>query len=459
MSKINNLSHMKVKWSELLFKCSLKTLPKLAFDKLKDNTSQFIELVNELPMDYEVQRLCIRTASFPLELRRIAARRLYLSNREVEGLPDYIKFARHWEAFSKGVDTNLRDLVRTSISNMLNDNLSVISDGRVVDINPKHRSANTVVVYLQPRYFYVGENPFIPHWNSTQLFKSLLSAASSNNIALLPLVLPFTNILPKDDFPGFSRVGHHTFGVDAKCLHLKIAYLKEYAYVDRTGFGPFSDIGHNFDLDRDLSRKNIDEIEEFHLRLFSKYCVARESKFKQPDEILRTPRSEGNVFFAMQTTDDSVIQAQYIDQYSAIEIILEAFMGSDRKLLVKKHPFDNSSETATFLLKINSHPNCVLSNGNVHDLIERCDVTVCINSGVGLEALLHLKPVINIGLSDYRFVTKTAKTKTELLWLLDNFNIEFKPNTIKSFLYYFFNKHVCHVNDEKAISERLLAIL
>jgi hypothetical protein len=56
--------------------------------------------------------------------------------------------------------------------------------------------------------------------------------------------------------------------------------------------------------------------------------------------------------------------------------------------------------------------NVFVSDANVNDLIVHASAVYTINSGVGFESLLHLKPVITFGRVEYDCVTFNASTET-----------------------------------------------
>ena len=446
-------------WSSWLSACTARVSPSIAYETLKQETIQYLRLADRHPSDANIQKLCVSTACFPLNQRKRAAKRLINAPNNGSVAPTFISLAGEWDRFSKSIDYELRPLIKIALRNMLSEKFYVLHGRDIIEKTDAHSAKNTIVLYLQPRYFAIGKDVFTPHWNSSELMKTLLSAIEGKGLYVLPLVLPFTNILPEDDFPGFPKIGHHTTGSRAKCLHLKIAYLKEYAYVDSRGFGPFSQCQDEATIESYISKLDSRKVEAFYSQLFSKYCSNRESKFKQPESSLTLEKKALNIFFPMQTPDDTVMQAAFVSQYRSIEIILHELEGSENLLIIKRHPFDQSAETTEFLEAVSTNRNCIVSQGNVHDLIEHCEVTFCVNSGVGMEAVLHLKPVITLGMCDYGFATETARNENELRRLVNNFNPKPDSNKIKAFIYYFFHKHACHVHNQEEISLRVSELL
>ena len=118
-----------------------------------------------------------------------------------------------------------------------------------------------------------------------------------------------------------------------------------------------------------------------------------------------------------------------------------------RREPLSKRALDYTKETQIFLNRIKYHPNCNVLDNNIHDLISASEATICINSGVGIEALLHLKPVFTIGESDYSSATTVIKSKNELSFHMRAKIKKLDVNFIKQFLYFFFNIHL-YKNDD-----------
>src|SRR5690606_14705594 len=87
----------------------------------------------------------------------------------------------------------------------------------------------------------------------------------------------------------------------------------------------------------------------------------------------------------------------------------------------------------------------------------RCVVTV--NSGVGAEALLQLKPVITTGGSDYAAATAHARSVEELYALLDAGGPLLADEDIKKFLWTYTRNYMVRFDDEAALCARLSSLL
>lgn len=137
-----------------------------------------------------------------------------------------------------------------------------------------------------------------------------------------------------------------------------------------------------------LSRKV--EIQKFRLRNVAAGFLATKSLPKEPF-----------YFFPLHVFDDSQITVrnpQFYDQSWIIEMI-ERALPAGMRLVVKMHPGLDGAVPLSFLRKMTRLKRVHLLDGrcNAHDVIRRCEGVIAINSTVGLEALIHAKPVYILG--------------------------------------------------------------
>lgn len=139
-----------------------------------------------------------------------------------------------------------------------------------------------------------------------------------------------------------------------------------------------------------------------------------DSKFGQPQ---RLPREgllrEGQIpaqpylFFPLQIPHDQSIR--YFSDHSERSVV-EALLAWCRQrglaLVFKPHPA-NTKAMAEFELLARAG-GALWSSAHVHDLIAHAQAVYTINSGVGFEALFHLKPVVSFGRVEYDCVSIQA---------------------------------------------------
>ena len=454
-----NISKQVAGWEKLLHKCTIQLEEKEGFELLFSNNAKFRLLLETAPLNFELLKLTTMTASIPLSQRKKAAQNLFTNFSNEKELPLFVAMAGTWNAYKRLIPDELQEFVALAIQNTINIETLGIKATERIKISEPLETKNTVIIYIQPRYFLKG-NSFaeIPNRNTQKIFQTILRVLSGSKTVVIPYILPNTNLLPKNDYPYLPKIGHHTLGNSKNTLHQKIAYLSEYSYLDQCGYGPFSKILPREQLMSCIVKVDQRKADKFRKELFERYCATRTSKFKQENHEFTAKEPEKNYFFAMQTINDTVAKRAKIDQFKSIKLILEQFSNTKKKLVIKPHPLDKSDITQKFLSEIKEHSSAIISSANIHDLIRQSKATICVNSGVGIEALMHLKPVISLGDSDYKIATYQAETEAELFTLLERPYLNTNKTFIAKFLYYFFKEHVCEITDELAISKKIQAL-
>ena len=82
------------------------------------------------------------------------------------------------------------------------------------------------------------------------------------------------------------------------------------------------------------------------------------------------------------------------------------------------------------------------------------------NSGVGAEALMQLKPVITTGGADYAAATVQVRNEEQLFLALNNLpEHPITPNMVKKFLWIYSKEHQVHCDDVQSIENRISSLL
>jgi hypothetical protein len=107
------------------------------------------------------------------------------------------------------------------------------------------------------------------------------------------------------------------------------------------------------------------------------------------------------VYFPLHVTDDYKIKRiipHTVDQASLVEQVADA-LPAGHDLVLKEHPMSVGRNSVALLRRLRARPNVRLvePHTNTHDLIRRSRAIAVISSTVGLEALLHEKPVLTLG--------------------------------------------------------------
>lgn len=137
-----------------------------------------------------------------------------------------------------------------------------------------------------------------------------------------------------------------------------------------------------------------------HYKELKAWADANNSKFNQPKSDPLTEK--GYIFFPCQIPHDETIKHHSkVSVSEALKITAEWCKENGKTLIVKGHPVNPGSMAP--LREIANKYDCVKwrDSYSVHDLIKNCEAVFCVNSGVGMEALIHLKPVFHFGEAEY----------------------------------------------------------
>ena len=175
-------------------------------------------------------------------------------------------------------------------------------------------------------------------------------------------------------------------------------------YIDSKGFaGGASRYPFDFDADREIPHGS------FYAQMQVR-ALTGESKFAQPPMGKITVESEGPyVLFPCQIPHDETIK--YHSDISVLDSLMatcEATKKLNMPLVVKGHPVNPGSMAPLYhAVKQYDHVHWV-DDVSIHDLIPNAHAVVVVNSGTGMEAMLHKRPVITFGRCEYDCVSNKA---------------------------------------------------
>jgi hypothetical protein len=175
-------------------------------------------------------------------------------------------------------------------------------------------------------------------------------------------------------------------------------------YIDSKGFpGGASRYPFDFDKDRDIPPGS------FYAQMQAR-ALTGESKFEQPTIGKIAVESDGPfVLFLCQIPHDETIKYHSdVSVWDALKYTLEATKELNMPLVVKGHPVNpGSMYPLQTLCKLYNHVHWV-DNASIHDLIPNAHAVVVVNSGTGMETLLHKRPIVTFGRCEYDCVSNKA---------------------------------------------------
>jgi hypothetical protein len=175
-------------------------------------------------------------------------------------------------------------------------------------------------------------------------------------------------------------------------------------YVDSKGFaGGASRYPFDFDKDRVIPPGS------FYAQMQAR-ALTGESKFQQPPVGKIAVESDGPfVLFLCQIPHDETIKYHSdVSVWDALKYTLEATKELNMPLVVKGHPVNpGSMYPLQTLCKLYNHVHWV-DEVSIHDLIPKAHAVVVVNSGTGMETLLHKRPIVTFGRCEYDCVSNKA---------------------------------------------------
>lgn len=231
----------------------------------------------------------------------------------------------------------------------------------------------------------------------TNVLGSLSKAVCNISVRDIPWGNDFVKRIPVENGLLFS---FHSVGSVAGVWRLKEAAVPPLYAIDRTGHSGWSEIANSPDLQETARSYDIVKSREVIQHYKNNFLKNRCSKYDQPASTEALPSIY--VFIPLQIQSDPVVQFANID---VITLVTEAARVAKERgihVVVKRHPFCNSAAIESLLAEtVESNPFFHVSNGNIHTLIEHSLSVIAVNSGVGLEALIHGKAVYGCGLSEW----------------------------------------------------------
>lgn len=263
---------------------------------------------------------------------------------------------------------------------------------------------------------------------------------------------------PRKSKPNSFLLSYHSIGEKLpNILRYKDGYLNNMITFDSKGHSGWSSLcGEN--IEEILCHINHTKATQFFHQLKKNHIQKNQSKYTQPNED-NFPFPKKFIFFPLQTVSDSVMLHSYFNPIELLQNIVQILHKKKIALVVKRHPRCENSELAKLLTQYEKEKKIIIFNGSIHQAIAKADTIYTINSGVGFESLLHLKPVVTFGKSDYMSMTKNitsldAIEKNPLYRLTKEIK-----SKIKSFVYYYATEKSIFIDDEKQIEKFIDTII
>ncbi|MFW2605364.1 hypothetical protein [Aliarcobacter butzleri] len=241
-------------------------------------------------------------------------------------------------------------------------------------------------------------------------------------------------------------ISYHSIGKNKKnLLRWKEGYLTDSITFYQEGFSGWN---------KNISKRFFDEKDNIPLELaqnklnslIKNFINTNQSKYIQPKK-KDTSFPNNFIFFPLQKIDDCVMLKSNFPPLELIENIITLVIKKDIILYLKRHPRCYDEKLTKLLDKYKNSKNIILYSGSIHDAISHATTIYTINSGVGFESLLHLKPVVTFGKSDYMCVTRHIRNLKELEKEPFYYLTKEEKNTIIKFIYFYIENETIFLTD------------
>ncbi len=262
-----------------------------------------------------------------------------------------------------------------------------------------------------------------------------------------------TDLVERSPPPDGVLFSFHSVGKVRGVWRLKEAAIPPLYAIDRTGHSGWSEIANDKKLQEKAYSFDLEKAKLIIRNYKERFQLDKISKYPQPG--LFDQEIRDYVFIPLQVQSDPVAKFADIDALTILKSASILSLETGIHVVVKRHPYCDSDAIAAFIESATAaNPFFHTSQANVHDLIEHCSSVIAVNSGVGLEALIHGKPVYACGLSEWYPASHRIKDAAELRLAFHEIQPEADNKSI-AYLGYLLSEYWIDGSDFRVVSERL----
>ncbi len=219
-----------------------------------------------------------------------------------------------------------------------------------------------------------------------------------------------------------------------RALNFGSAYIAPFYYLDPIGTRYLSSIGS---AAFDPATIDPSAAVAFQAVLYAATAAKRKSRYEQPAEKLVVPQGCIAVFLQAES-HRGVSETLYVSMRRMVKALL--LRDDPRPIMVKPHPLDIDFDSLGWLLRQSQKDRRLqITYANVHDMLEACSLVVTINSAVGIEAMVHGRPVITCGQADFHRCTEVVRNRDDFDAAIAR--AEARDWPYAAFLYWFYKQN------------------
>ncbi len=265
-------------------------------------------------------------------------------------------------------------------------------------------------------------------------------------------------VLAEADAP--MTISYHTHGRTERLLHFKEADMPEYYSFDTDGYSGWSSLAMKTVDDLPLQQFSGDEVDRFLESEQRRILATHHSKYAQNTAASTEPLPARYVFVALQIPFDRVQVLARLPMLDMLDIVVRRFAGSEYRVVVKRHPLCRDTTVAATLAKLSADGSIMLRNDSIHTLIAGAEAVITVNSSVGSEAVLHLKPIYTFGGAEYAPIAHNIHNEAEFVTKTSPIRLPVSEDALKRFVYFYRNDFLFNVNEpvrlQNAVRRRVI---
>lgn len=185
-------------------------------------------------------------------------------------------------------------------------------------------------------------------------------------------------------------------------------------YVDPLGYA-----GGSTMMDTDFSQGDENSGWFDNLRT---YALSGRSKFAQPSQGRWKGPGEYAVFTCQLPHDHTILHHSKVSVEEALYQTCEETKKAGLILVIKGHPINPAAMAPLKGICYKYTHTLWIDNASIHDVLSQAHSVVTVNSGTGMEALLHKKPVATFGRAEYNCVAYDANQGLQKFFVNPQFN-------------------------------------
>lgn len=246
------------------------------------------------------------------------------------------------------------------------------------------------------------------------MYATLTAALQQLGVTVQEIDVYYGNdFAPRTAPPGNVLLSYHSVGDSKNVWRIKETSIPYFYNIDRLGYSGWSELA----IKPELHIENIDKLDpiksaEFQKKISDWLLAEKLSKYIQGGS--PSPLESNFIFFPLQIRSDAVAVHNRIDPLKVLRAAAIAAWRQRKPLVVKRHPYCTSKRVELNLLAHRLNPYVWMTDASVTAILPACDAVLVGNSGVGLEAIVHGKPVYSFAKSEYAMASFQIEKKTDL---------------------------------------------